>query len=72
MKVKRCPHCNTYFGTPILWRDVMAGWWKKRYNMECPVCHWNSAKAFTQRGAIAKWNDDTERCNNWQTLKEAR
>ena len=60
--IKRCPHCDSYFAPPVvIWRSVTARWWEPRYNLECQLCYWNSAKAYTPRGAIRKWNRDRER-----------
>lgn len=67
--VKRCPHCDTYFGRPEVWKSLTARWWERKYNLFCPVCHWCGPKAFTRRGAISRWNDDSERLMHWRNLK---
>lgn len=69
---KRCPHCDTYFGQPELWKNLTARWWEKKYSLYCPYCHWRSGNAFTRHGAVVKWNEDEERYKNWQTLKAVK
>lgn len=69
---KRCPHCDTYFGKPELWKNMLALWWEKKYSLYCPHCHWRSGTAITRHGAVVKWNEDEERFKNWQTLKAVK
>lgn len=69
MKIKRCPHCDTYFGKPELWHNITARFFEPKYNLYCPNCHWTGRKAYTRRGAVAKWNDDTERFRHWRAYK---
>lgn len=59
--IKRCPHCNTYYGSIEIWHSVFARWFEPKYNLYCTVCHWCGGKAYTKRGAIRVWNDDIER-----------
>ncbi len=60
-EIKRCPHCNTYFGQIEIWHSVLAEWYQKKYNLYCTVCHWRGGNAYTKRGAIRVWNNDIER-----------
>ena len=59
--IKRCPHCNTYFGGIEIWKSATARWFEPKWNLYCANCHWCGGKAYTRRGAIRVWNDDIER-----------
>ena len=69
MDIKRCPHCDSYFYPPEIWKSVTRSWWEPRFNLYCPSCHWCGERAFTRRGAIRKWNNDVERYNKWRNCK---
>lgn len=61
IKPKRCPSCNTYFGSINICRSMLVYWWERKYFLECNYCKWTGKRAWTKRGAVRKWNRDKER-----------
>lgn len=62
-KIKRCPHCDSYFGMVTY---VMGPW---HWHLRCEVCGWESKPAWTRRGAVRNWNNDDERLVDYRASR---